>query len=99
MAGKKTQDTDALAADIEKLSLGTTDKRKKHGPRSTKAKDAGQAAAGTGHDNQQVPGQRYLPPHQRKRFTDKAKTPGSMPLHFLKPSRKTTLAMPRDSSG
>ncbi|KAI7351068.1 hypothetical protein KC354_g12566 [Hortaea werneckii] len=78
MAGKKTQDTEALVADIEKLSLGTTDKRKKYGPRSTKAKDAGQAAAGTGSDNQQVPGQQYLTPHQRKRPTDKAKTSGTL---------------------
>ncbi|RMY91514.1 hypothetical protein D0862_09704 [Hortaea werneckii] len=77
MAGKKSQDTDALAADIEKLSLGTTDKRKKYGPRSTKTKDAGQAAAGTRSDNQQVPGQRYLPPHQRKHSPNKAKTPGN----------------------
>ncbi|GAB1740634.1 hypothetical protein NU219Hw_g5727t1 [Hortaea werneckii] len=78
MAGKKTQDTDALAADIEKLSLGTTDKRKKYGPRSTKTKDAGQAAAGTRSDNQQVPGQRYPPPHQRKHSPNKAKTPGTL---------------------
>ncbi|KAI6858651.1 hypothetical protein KC343_g11055 [Hortaea werneckii] len=77
MAGKKTQDTEALAADIEKLSLGTTDKRKKYGPRYTQAKDAGQAAAGTGSDNQQTAGQRYLPPHQRKNSTAKAKTPGT----------------------
>ncbi|OTA38367.1 hypothetical protein BTJ68_01853 [Hortaea werneckii EXF-2000] len=77
MAGKKTQDTEALVADIEKLSLGTTDKRKKYGPKPTKAKDAGQAAAGTGSDNQQTPGERYLPPHQRKHSTAKAKTPGT----------------------
>ncbi|KAI7466269.1 hypothetical protein KC367_g6407 [Hortaea werneckii] len=77
MAGKKTQDAEALTADIEKLSLGTTDKRKKYGPRPSKAKDGGQAAAGTGSDNRQSPGQRYLPPHQRKRSTDKAKTTGT----------------------
>ncbi|RMZ21321.1 hypothetical protein D0859_14663 [Hortaea werneckii] len=76
MAGKKTQDAEALTADIEKLSLGTTDKCKKYGPRPSKAKDGGQAAAGTGSDNRQSPGQRYLPPHQRKRSTDKAKTTG-----------------------
>lgn len=99
MAGKKTQDAEALVADIEKLSLGTTDKRKQYGPRSTKAKNAGQAAAGTGSDNQNPAGQRYLPPHQRTHSTGKAKTAGSMPIHSLKPGRKTTLAMPRDSSG
>ncbi|KAI7091833.1 hypothetical protein KC356_g331 [Hortaea werneckii] len=77
MAGKKTQDAEALTANIEKLSLGTTDKRKKYGPRPSKAKDVGQAAAGTRSDNRQSSGQRYLPPHQRKRSTDKANTTGT----------------------